>query len=569
MNRTLQPKQRINPYWLAIKTSYQLPLQAWQSSKHIFLSIILASFIINLLSLVFPLTLLQVYDRVIPNISYNTLLLLSIVVVGALIIDSILRILRTYISAWADAKFELSIGKKLLTHFFTSQISEVEKQGTGEILKRLHAMNSMHDFYAGQMLTAIVDIPFISLLLLIIGVVAGWLVLVPIVIIIIYMLSLNSKLKLLEKKVSYQQEPESRQFNFVIESLSNINTIKSCAMEQQILRRYEKLQKTVASNELQTNDYASQISIFGMNCYQAMIILVVSIGSIFVIKGMLTIGSLVACTLLAGRCLQPLTGIVKLWTRWANIKIALNNIKEQLTIPQETTELLPVLPTLQHYIKFENVSFTYSDDSKAIFNKINITIPHKKTIAIQGDGGSGKTTLFNLLLALIKPTSGKILFDDQDISLFDPKSIRHQIAYLPNHTTLFNGSILENITLFDIPNNKDNAMKIAKYIGLNEAIEALPDGYNTNVNNQRISGLSQGFAQSIGIVRALLHEPPVVIFDEANMAIDQQHDKIFKSLLEFLKGNCTLLITSHRPSIIELADEIYKIIDNELVKNDD
>lgn len=545
-------------------SDYSLPLQAWNATTHVLISIFIASFAINLLSLAFPLALLQVYDRVVPNNAMSTLVILVVGVGIALLLEACFRIARSYVGAWADSKFEHITGCRAFKTLVESSLLDYEKEGSGIHLKRMGALSMLREYYAGQALISAADVPFIILILVIIAYIAQWIVLIPIGIIIIYLFVTFYEADKLQGILTKRFSHDERRFNFIIETLSNIHTVKSVTMEAQMQRRYERLQKVSAVHDYELNMKGSVSTIAGISVSQILVILVVAFGSILIINGHLTIGGLAACTLLSGRCLQPINLIVGLWTRLQTIKIANDDIKKILSMKRECSVSLPNMPKSRGDIRLENVSFRYEDDEQWIFKDLNLSIKAKETIAITGEGLNGKSTLMWILMGMFRPNSGSVLIDEQDISKFQAESVRKQIAYLPQSSVIFRGTIMENLTMFNEQKLFDYAKKVCGILGIAEVIEHLPKGYDTEIGDQTIDTLSRGVLQRLAIARALIENPRIILFDEANTAMDIRSDNILRNVLEQLKGQRTMILVSHRPSILKLADKVYEIADGKI-----
>jgi ATP-binding cassette subfamily C protein LapB len=550
--------------WARIKkvfkdSDYSLPIQAWDATTHVLLSIFTASFAINLLSLAFPLALLQVYDRVVPNDAMSTLTLLIVGVGCALLLEACFRIARSYVGAWADSKFEHVTGCQAFKSMVESSLLEYEKEGSGIHLKRMNALGMLREYYAGQALISAADIPFVLLILLIIYYIAHWIVLIPIVVVVLYLFVTFYEAHKLQTVLTQRFKHDERRFNFIIETLSNIHTVKSVTMEAQMQRRYERLQKVSAVHDYELNMKGSVSTIASISVSQIMIILVVACGSMLIINGQLTIGGLAACTLLSGRCLQPISLIVGLWTRLQTIKLANDEIKTILAMKPESKGILPTMPKCRGDITLEKISFRYSDDDPFLFNEVDLLIKAKETVAITGEGLKGKSTLVWLLLGMFRPTSGRVLIDDQDIANFQAESVRKKIAYLPQKAIIFQGTIMENLTMFKEQELFDYAKKVCGILGIADVIEHLPKGYETIIGDQTIDTLSRGITQRIAIARALIQDPRIIIFDEANTAMDMHSDNILRGVLEQLKGQRTLILISHRPSILKLADKVLTL----------
>ena len=541
---------------------FSLPLQAWNNSKQIIYGILLSSMLINILSLAFPMALLQVYDRIIPNVAYQTLIMLLIGVGIALLFEFILKIARSYISGWADARFEHITGCNMLDKLLKSPLLQYEKEGSGVYLKKLNALNKLREFYSGQVIMAIADLPYIFVLVFLIYYIGTWVVLVPITTLIILLITTVYHATGLEFLLNSRMAHDDRRMNFVIETIGSIHTIKSVAMEAQMLRRYERLQKVSSVYDYEVSLNGAGTSILGLSLAQITIILVAVFGSILVIHGKLTMGGLAACTLLSGRCLQPINMLVGVWTRLQSVKIATSDIKSLLTLKPERAEL-PKIPVVKGRLELKDLSFQYNND-KVLFEHMNLTVEANEAIGISGEGQCGKSTLAWLIANVIPPTSGKIIFDKYDTAKFDIESVRRKVAYLPQKRVLFNGTIMENLTMFQVDEFYQKAKTIAELLGLAEVIEKLPQGYETLVATSTMEALPQGITQRIALARPLLYDAPIVIFDEANLGIDMHGDNAIRKLLERIKGRCTLILISHRPSILKLVDKQYQIEDKKI-----
>ncbi len=540
-------------------TDFAMPIGAWQSARHVIGNILLASFLVNTLSLAFPLALLQVYDRIIPNVAITTLVLLIIGVGIALIIEAIMRVVRSYVSAWADARFEHVIGCDAFNYLIQSKLKDYEADGSGIHLKRINSLNLLRDYYAGQAIITIIDIPFVFIFLAIIYYIAGWLVLVPAAMLILFLGVAVVRARNFQSLLEDRHVQDDRRFNFLIETLSNIHTVKSITLEAQMLRRYERLQKTSSSHDYGISNQSSGSVLQGLLMSQGTLVLVAAFGSVLAINGMLTVGGLAACTLLSGRCLQPVNTIVQVWTRSQAIKIVRKELAKIFSLPKEETKGLPKLYVKKGEIEFRNVSFSYSPESAPTIKNLNLKINEHETIAIKGGGQSGKSTLLWLILGVVDPTEGSVLVDQQDLLQVQPHSIRQKIAYLPQQGVLFNGTIMENLTMFSGPEHYHAARKAVEQVGLSQVIERLPKGFDTILADQANETFPRGLKQRLCIARALVHKPKIILFDEANTAIDMQGDLILKNLLADLSKRTTMILISHRPSILELADRTYQL----------
>ena len=527
------------------------------------LDLAVATVFINLLALALPLTLLQIYDRILPNTATGTLSLLILGVGSALALEAILRIGRSFVSAWMGSRFDHMAGSTAMDRLLHSNIVTYEQQGAGAHLERLASLSTLRDFYSGQAILNLLDLPFALLFIGLIAFLAGWLALVPFTMAVLFLVSallVGAKLK---KALEGRAMADDRRFNFIIEVLGSVHSVKAMAMEQQMMRRYERLQEGCASWNKDVAFYSARAMSIGSMFSQLSLFTVVGLGSTLVIDGALTVGGLAACTMLAGRSLAPINKAVGMWTRYQTIRIARDRVRKLYDIEQESVRGLPDLPALDGEIQLRNVTFNYGKNRDGetlpnVIKNVSIHIRPGETVGISGGNVSGKTTLLYLMMAALRPVEGEVRIDAHEASEFNPISARKQIAYLPQEAVLFNGTLLENLTMFR-PEFEDQALEVARYLGLDNVVAHMPFGYDTKVGEGATDALPRGIQQRIGIARALVEKPRVLLFDEANTAMDAAGDAMLRNLLEQLKGRVTLVLVSCRPSLLKLADRIYDL----------
>lgn len=532
--------------------------------------LILASVFINILALAMPLTLLQVYDRIIPNTAEGTLVMLIIGVGIALILEACLRQGRSYVSGWMGARFEHLAAVHAVERLLNVSIIDYERQGSGVHLERFNALGPLKEFYAGQAILALCDLPFAVLFLGVMYYLAGHLVLVPIALIVAFSISALMVGRKLKNALENRMLADDRRYSFIIEVLGGIHTVKGLAMEEQMIRRYERLQETCASADYNVALHSATASSTGALFSQLVLFCVVGYGATFVIDGVLTVGGLAACTMLAGRSMQPLQKAVGIWTRFQSIQLALDRVRELFAMEEEKASGLPSLPPVRGELSIDNMTFSYGKDKDGndippLFDNIHIDVASGETIGITGPGSSGKTTLLYIMMGVLAPSQGQIKIDGLDLADYDPSSIRRQIAYLPQDGVLFNGTILENVTMFR-EEKIDDALDVSRLLGLDNVVAHMPHGYETVVGDGAGDKLPKGIKQRIAIARALVDKPRVLLFDEANAAMDGAGDSTLRNLLERLKGRVTLILVTPRPSMLNLADRIFDIDHSKLVE---
>jgi ATP-binding cassette subfamily C protein LapB len=527
--------------------------------------VLAASFTLNLLALVMPIVILQTYDRIVPNNSYGTLLLLVVFVAGALVLDAFLRLGRTYVTGWAAARFEHRLGCSMARRLLTADLTAFERDAAGVHLDRMTAIDRLRDFYCGQSILVMVDLPFALLFLALIAYLAGALVLVPFAVLIGFAVLAWKLGRHLRVAIENRAEVDDRRYNFIIELLTGIHTVKALGMEAQMVRRYERLQESSAASGIEVNMLSGRAQSLGALFSNLTIVLTAGVGSLWVINGELTTGGLAASSLLAGRSLQPLLRAMGLWTQFQNVEVARGRVAEAMATQAEAPANLPALPPITGALRLEGVHFAYDEDGPELFSGVDLNVPAGGVVGIRGANGIGKSTLLRLIIRLYTPTAGRITLDGHDISQFDPASIRDQVVYLPQQSMLFQGTIMDNLTGFRGDEAIEPALEVAVKLGLDSVIARLPDGYQSRVGESGADALPGGIRQRVAITHAIARRPRLVLFDEANSYLDAAGDAMLRAVLEELKGNTTLVIVSHRPSLLQLADELYEIKDGRLI----
>jgi len=530
------------------------------------LDVLAASFTLNLLALVMPIVILQTYDRIVPNNSRETLFLLVVFVAGALVLDAFLRLGRTYVTGWAAARFEHRLGCSMARRLLSSDLASFERSAAGVHLDRMTAIDRLRDFYCGQSILVMVDLPFAFLFLGLIAYLAGALALVPLGVLIAFAFVAWKLGQHLRVAIENRSEVDDRRYNFIIELLTGIHTVKALGMEAQMVRRYERLQESSAASGIEVNMLSGRAQSLGALFSNLTMVLTAGIGCLWVINGELTTGGLAASSLLAGRSLQPLLRAMGLWTQFQNVEVARGRVAEAMETPVEAPATLPALPPVEGALQLHKVHFAYDADGPELFRGVDLSVPAGAAVGIHGANGIGKSTLLRLIMRLYTPTQGRITLDGHDLTEFDPASIREQIVYLPQQSVLFQGTIMDNLTGFRGEEAIEPALEVAIKLGLDSVIARLPDGYQSRVGESGADALPGGIRQRIAVAHALARNPKVVLFDEANSYLDAAGDAMLRGVLEEMKGRTTLVLVSHRPSLLQLADELYEIKDGQLVQ---
>jgi len=539
------------------------PPQIWRIP-----SVFFATLAINVLGLALPIVILQVYDRIIPNQAVETFLFLIIGMLVVIILDTGLRSFRTMLLSWEGAKFDHRESLKALSIILDADSSDFESKPSGHFLDKMHALEQVQEFYSGQSILLLLDFPFVLIYMTLIWFIAGYLLFIPISLLLVFLIISFITGRRLQKALNNRHKTEDRRQNFIIETLNGIHTIKSMAMESFMLRRYEKLQSSSAESVFELSRVNSVVQGIGASFSQLAVIIFVSIGSIYVIQGSLSIGALAASTMLSNRVLQPGLKAMGLWTQFQSVRMAREKVDDLFSLKQEDSGSLTHQEGIKGGIELSHVSFQYPSQKEnqeaLLLDDISLKIKPGEAIAITGSNGVGKSTLIKLLSGFVHPTEGQILIDNEPLREYNLEYLRAQIAIIPQKGILFEGTILENMTLYREEKAIDQAIELAKQLGLDEIIARLPNGLDTQIGGSSVGVLSEGVSQKVIMVRSLVGYPPIILFDDANANFDIKNDNKLHSVMKELVGKRTMIIVSHRPSFMRLCDRQFEIKEGKL-----
>jgi ATP-binding cassette, subfamily C, bacterial LapB len=511
-----------------------------------------ASFVINLLALSLPLSIMQVYDRVIPNRSLATLAWLFLGLAAALVIDFILKTLRSVLLSWQATRFARNVENEGVARFLRAPNGAFEREPAAVHVNRYAAAAALADYHSGQARLVLIDLPFVGIALIVMAIVGGLMVLVPASLFLGFAALAIGRARKFRRILDARTTQDNRKYDFIAEVLAGIHTVKAMAMEPQMQRRFERLQEAVAGTTM------SSISTGQANQTAALLfgsvsqLIVVAIGGSQVINDQLSMGALACCTMLSGQILQPLLRAISLWTEQETVAHRRAEVKSLLDLP--SAEAPPEIhTTVNGNIRFEGVAYRYPNDINHPLSVGDMFIEAGTIIGVKGKESSGRTTLLKLIKGEIEPAAGCVMVDG--VSTLAPRfaSLRRHIAYVGAAPVIFSGTIMENLTMFG-PEKRDFARKMAQLLGLESTINLLPDGYETKLGEGIGDDLPMSIAQQVNIVRALTNRPRVLALDEANMLLDAIAEPALIRALNVLRGSLTVIVVTHRPSLLALCD---------------
>lgn len=525
--------------------------------------LLLASLLINALGLALPLTMLQVYDRILPNSNTATLTLLTIAVGVAILTEMLLRQLRDAVVVKVAARFEHRGHCETLGRLLRMPMAEYSRQGGGSLLERLSAVDQMRDQVSGRSFIALIDFPFVFLYLGIFYILGGGLVAVPAALAAAYAVTTLAQAWLLRDRVEANAIQDERRHNFMLETLSGVHTVKALAAEAQMQRRFERLLENAVDGRRRVAVRQASVQIMGATFGQLTTVLTVAGGALLVIDQTMTIGGLAACTMMAGRMAPAVQAAFGVWVRRQSLRVARQRLAATLAIqPAQVAAQLPA-PDGPLRLEVRGVRFGKRRNGEPLLDGIDLALEPGETISIRGDNGCGKSVLLWLMAGQLSPEAGQVLVDGVDLAGVDRFHLHNHIGYLPDHGELVQGTFLENLMLF----NRERewpAMQVADELGLGDIAAYLPQGYDTRLGGRIADILPRGVVQRIAIARVLALQPRLILFDDANTLLDGNAETLLMEAIRRRKGQATLVVVSHRPSTLRVADRHFVLADGRL-----
>jgi len=521
------------------------------------LSIVVASGLITVFSLFLPLTLMQVYDRVIKYQSIDTLTWLVIACTIAFLLEGSLRFARAWIGSWMAARFEHDLSCSAVERLLQSPLADFQREEVGVHLDRINAVSSLKGYYAGQVFQMLFDLPFFFLFLIAIYYIGGSLIVYPLGMIVLYLLLIAVLRRGLVSAQNTQSIQTDRRYNFLIEILDAIGQVKNLTMEEQMLRRYERLQANAAISNMIVSQWQNTVGNLGFFFSQAIMFGTIGFGASRVIDGSLTIGGLTACTMIGGRALGPIQSAASFWLRFAEAKLYQEKVaKIAACVPDLAPGSLPFPSRIEGSIETIGMSYLNRNTGTLLFDELNLKIKAGEFAGILCADPVVASTLLLTLCGVYRPTTGRVLIDSYDIFQWDRTSLQGRIEYLTKDNFLFKGTILENITLFD-PTQREAALDAAALVELDEMVAQLPKGYETPVGGNASNTLPTGMLQRVALARALVVRPRILMINGILDSMDRDTADILNFLLKKLRGNCTVILISEHMHLVEDADSIF------------
>jgi subfamily B ATP-binding cassette protein HlyB/CyaB len=532
--------------------------------------VLIASFFIQLMGLVTPIFFQLVIDKVLVHQALSTLDVIAIGLAVVLVWETALSGLRTWLFAHTTNRVDAELSANMFRHLVNLPLAYFESRRVGDSVARVRELERIREFLTSNAVTVVIDLFFTIVFFAVMFVYSPFLTFIVLGSIPIYVLISVFITPPLRERLDEKFRRGAENQAFLVETVTGIGTLKSMAVEPQMREKWEKQ----FAGYIQTGFAVTRLANWGNHLIQIVskltTVAILYFGAKAVIAGDLSVGSLVAFNMLAGRVAAPILRLSQLWQDFQQVRISVDRLGDVLNAPAEP-EHNPnraSLPAIKGRIEFDKVRFRYRADAPEALRGVSLTIGAGEMLGIVGPSGSGKSTLTKLVQRLYVPEQGRVMVDGVDLALVDPAWLRRQIGVVLQENILFNRTVRENIALADPTLPMEAVLAAAELAGAHAFITQLPHGYDTLIE-ERGSNLSGGQRQRIAIARALIGNPSILILDEATSALDAESEEIIQKNLRMIAHGRTVIIIAHRLSAVRQCHRIVTVEAGEVTEEGD
>lgn len=524
------------------------------------------TFVLNVLALVTPLFVMAVYDKVVATGSLPTLAFFAFGVSVAIGCDMILRMIRAKIMAFIGARLDNIVGIAIFHKILFLPPTFTERATIGAQVARIKDFETIRDFFTGPMAMVLFELPFVFIFIITIAVLGGPVVFVTLIMMACFLILGMIITPLLRNSVSRAGRAASRKQELIVETLSGMRAVKYCGAEAKWLERFREYSASSALNSF----YTAQLSAL-MQTMSHVLMISAGLGTIIfgvfrVINGDATTGGLVASMILVWRVLTPLqTGFVSL-TRVTQVRSSISQINNLMNIKGERDQHTIVTPLkqIEGFVTFARVSIRYSPDSDPALVGISLELEPGEVLCVVGGNGSGKSTVLKLLAGMYAPQAGSIRIDNMDIRQMDTVELRHAVAYIPQTVQFFYGTIAQNLRLAHPTASMEDLYAACQKAAVLEDVLSLSqgsgkwkrEGFEVRIGDSSSGQMPTSLLQRLNLARGYLKKAPIMLFDEPGNGLDFAGDQAFMRTVNDMRGEATILMVTHRPSHLKLADKI-------------
>ena len=538
---------------------------AFRKSKWIYVQVMIAAMVSNFLSLTVSLFTMTVYDRIIPNGAFESLIALSIGCMLALGFDFLIKSLRARFIDIASKRADLEISRRLFDRILTLSPNE-KRQRTGAMAGTVREFETLREFFNSSTLVVLIDIPFVFFFIYVIYLIAGPLAYVPLIAVPLVMIVGLGIQPLLARITKGSVESGMNKQAVLVETLNGLETVTATGSGKLMRKRYEDALDNQSDSGNRIRALSSFIINFAASVQQYAQVAAIFFGVYLIVEGTITQGALIGAVILGGRTMAPLSQLASTLARVNGAITAYKNLKSLIGSSSDNLRSLSPIsrPKLKGEIEFKNVSYKFDGADQPTIRNLSFKIPAGQKVALVGKMGSGKSTLSRLIAGILHPSEGAIQIDGIDVRQIDQADVRKNIGLMLQDSWLFSGTIRENIQVGYNEYDDDYILKICKIAAVDDFVGSHPKGYDLEIR-ERGEGLSGGQKQAINLARSLLHDPKILLLDEPTSSMDQGTEKKVVEALEASSLNRTMLVVTHRNPILTMVDRVFVIENGQIV----
>lgn len=552
---------------------------AIRQRRRVFIEASVATTVYNLLALATSLYSLNVYDRVIPTQGWSTLWVLSIGAFLGVVFEFVMREIRAIMVDRACKEIDLELSGV----FFGKALSirmDRRPSTIGTFAAQIRQFETVRNTLTSTTLFLLADMPFALFFIGVIALIAGKVALVPLALVPVAILTGFAHRRRIQRLTVLQIEESNQRNGILIEAIDGIESIKAAQGEWKQLERWQSLNESLSTNELALRHATTQSAAAVQSVQQLTYIAMIAAGAVAIGAGELTMGGLIACSIISGRAMQPIAMMSNLISQWAQARTSLRSLDAIMALPSDGPDEFGARPLIPEQtngeLALEDVRYVYGSRVDAnlrragaeavqgatdlvALNVPKLRIAAGERVAILGPVGSGKSTLIKVLSGLYRPQSGRVFLGGLDMALLAPEFVREHVGYLPQDVRLFQGTLRENLTI-GLPSPSDEQiLQAARLTGLEQAIAAHPKGLSLEISEGG-RGLSGGQRQLVGLTRLLIAQPSVVLLDEPTASMDSDLERfVMGRLASHLRQDAVLVIVTHKAALLQHVSRILVV----------
>lgn len=542
-------------YELASFSAKDWFVYAARKRRGVFFEAIFATFVLSVFGLMSALYTMQVYDRVVPTKGFSTLWVLTIGVLLAIFFELIMKLVRSHLVDKASKAIDLELSGVFFSKALAIR-SDCRPKTVGTFASQIRHFESVRNFMTSSTIFVLADAPFALLFIVVIYFIAGPVAFVPLMMIPIGLIIGLAMKGPIERYTAESMEESNKKNGLLIEAIDGVESVKAASAEWKLEDRWRELTETITATDLKSKLLTTFSTSSTQSIQQLSYVGIIATGAYAIVNGDLTMGGLIACSIISGRALTPLAQMPNMIAQWKHAKIALDVLDGIMAMPSEREHQRLVVPdSCRGELKVNQVGFAYEENAPQVAIE-KLSFKPGDRVAILGSVGSGKSTLIKILSGLYQPQQGGVFLDDMDMSLVASEFVREQIGYLPQEVRLFNGTLRDNLVL-GLPTLSDSQiLKAAALTGLDQAIQNHPSGLEINISEGG-KGLSGGQRQLVGLTRLLLARPKIMLLDEPTASMDTRLEEfVMRHLFEQLPDDSVIVLATHKAGVLKHVNRI-------------